>query len=417
MRLGEVLADEGSEEEAPRPRRRFGLWIALWLLLGLGALSWAHGPVVLFPEPDEAIVLYSPEGLGLLGPPVRTIVDKPFVVRLPLLQRFARIGTAERTVEVEARPTVAGVPIRLVGGKVRHRVRASDAHQVVPTLGVDPAVRDGLVRDLTRAAWTEAIGGLSLTALADPGQIAARLDAAGERLSDRAAELGIDATVEARPAVEVDPTVAGLLARIGEVEAQVAERAAGAGQSEARLRDDRLGLERRHRQARVEARAALQDRLAAAEAAAARARVEAERTHAARLAAARVERATLNALARTVEGDARSEADAVRTRVAALGQSGPRVLDHVIATHVMPQLERVRTGRPVGPALPVMPLPDRPPPPLTAAAEDADAPDAEAADQDDPTTETPETAADGDPDGGEPAPDATPEAPAEQEQP
>lgn len=403
MRLGEVLAEDAAEEEAPRPRRRFGLWIALWLLLGLGALSWAHGPVVLFPEADEAIVLYSPEAFGLLGPPVRTIVDQPFVVRLPLLQRFARISTAARMVEVDAQPTAAGVTIRLVGGKVEHRVRPSDADRVVRALGSDPAVRDRLVAELTRAAWTEAVAGLATSALAEPTRITDRLDAAAERIADGAAEYGIDAKVLDRPAVEVDPTVAGLLARIGEIEAQVEARAAGAGQSEERLRDDRLGLERRHRQDRLAIRAELQDRLAAAEDAAARARIDAERAYTARLAAARVEQGTLLAMARSVDADARAEADAMKARVAALGQNGARVLDHVIATQVIPQVERVRTGMPIGPRLPVVPLPDRPPPALDppggdregeddAEIEPADAPEADAPEVA-PPAETPEAEA------------------------
>ena len=59
----------------------------------------------------DALSRSAVHALGLLGPPVRTIVDQPFVVRLPLLQRFARISTAARMVEVDAQPTAAGVTI------------------------------------------------------------------------------------------------------------------------------------------------------------------------------------------------------------------------------------------------------------------------------------------------------------------
>lgn len=362
MRLGDVLTETDESDEAPpKPKRRFGLWIALWLLLGLGALSWAHGPVVLFPEPDEAIVLYSPEGWGIFGPAVRTVVDKPFVVRLPLLQRFARMHTGPRTVEVDARLGTGAVSIRLAGGKIRHRVRPPDVSRVVLKLGSDPAVRDGLMRDLTRAVWAEAIADLDLADLADPARITARLEKAAGTLADRAATYGIDAAVEARPAVEVDPEVAGLLARIGEVEAQVRARRTGAGAEATRSADDRAALERRHRAELAATRAALQARLVEASSTAARARVRAERAYQARLSAAEVEKHTLMALAITIDSEAVAEAHSARVRARALGENGPRILDHVIATHVMPQLQRIRTGAVGDPRLPVMPLPPAPP--------------------------------------------------------
>ncbi len=353
---------DDADEAPPKPKRRFGLWIALWLLLGLGALSWAHGPVVLFPEPDEAVVLYSPEGWGIFGPAVRTVVDKPFVVRLPLIQRFVRMHTGQRTVEVDARLAAGAVSIRLAGGKIRHRVRPPDASRVALRLGTDPAVRDGLMRDLTRAVWAEAVAELEVGDLADPARITARLEEAAGELADRAAEFGIDAAVEARPAVEVDPEVAGLLARIGEVESQVAARRSGAGAEATRNAEDRAALERRHRAEVAATRAALQARLVEASAAAARARVEAQRAYEARISAAGVEQHTLMALATTIESEAAAEAHSARVRAQALGENGPRILDHVIATHVMPQLQRIRTGTAADPRLPVMPIPPPPPP-------------------------------------------------------
>lgn len=385
MRLGDVLSEtDEAKDDAPKPRRRFGLWIALWLLLGLGALSWAHGPVVLFPEPDEAVVIYNPEGWSIFGPGVLTVVDKPFIPRLPLLQRYARIDTAPREVEVDARVSARGVAVRLAGGRVSHRVRAPDASRVVLSLGTDPAVRDRLVSDLARATWAAAIAELQVADLADPAHIAARLDAAGEQFADRAAAFGIDASVATRPAVEIDPAVSGMLARIGEMETRLDERRTGTGAQTERESADRAALERRHRAEATAARATLQARWVEASGAAARARVEAERAYAARIAAAEVEQHTLLAEARVIEAEARADAAAARARVAAIGQNGPRILDHVIATEVMPQLERIRTGS-ATPSLPVVPLPP-PPPALSHPADDPEPPiEAEPTDADAPT--------------------------------
>ncbi|MEZ4433644.1 MAG: hypothetical protein R3F65_14645 [bacterium] len=348
MRLGEVLdrTEENADTETERPRRRFGLWIALWLCVGLAAVSWAHGPVVLFPEDDEAIVVYTPAALGVLGPPTQTVVDRPFVVRVPLAQRVARIDTAPRRVEVAGPAVADGVAVRLVGGEVTHRVRPADADGVIRRLGTDPAARDALMTALAHAVYAEAVGGLRLSDLADAGRIAAALDAARRRLGDRAAQHGIEAQVVTRPAAEVDPAAAGLLARIGEVEDRLAARRGDATESEADRRDDRLALDRRHRDERAQARVELDARIAAAERQVAEARVAGERVYAARLAAARAEAAALTAATAAVEVEGRLAAERARAGVAALGENGRAVLDHVIATQVMPQLARVRTGAP-----------------------------------------------------------------------
>lgn len=369
MRLGEVLdrTDETAGAEAERPRRRFGLWIALWLCLGLAAVSWAHGPVVLFPEGDEAIVLYTPEALGVLGPPTQTVVDRPFVLRVPLAQRVARIDTGPRRVEVAGPAVADGVAVRLVGGEISHRVRPADADGVIRRLGTDPAARDALMTALAHAVYAEAVGGLRLSDLADAGRIAAALDAAGRRLGDRAAQFGIEAQVATRPAAEVDPAAAGMLARIGEVEDRLAARRGDATESASDRRDDRLALDRRHRDERARARVELDARIAAAEARAAEARVAGERVFAARVAAARSEAAALRAAAAVVEAEGRLAAERARAGVAALGENGRAVLDHVIATEVMPQLARVRTGAPrFEPVEALPPAPLLPGPPAVA---------------------------------------------------
>lgn len=367
MRLGEVLdrTEESSTDEADKPRRRFGLWIALWLCVGLAAVSFAHGPVLLFPGDDEVVVLYTPPSLGVLGPPTRTVVDQSVVIRVPLAQRVARIDTAARRLGIEGPVAADGVHLRLVGGEITHRVRPADADAVIRRLGGDPAVRDALMAALAHAVYAEAVARLRLSDLADAARIAAALDAAGQVLADRAAQHGIEVVVATRPAAEVDPAAAGLLARIGEIEDRLAARRGDATESAADRRDDRLALDRRHRDAVAQARAAMDARLGEAEAHAAEARVGAERVVAARLAAAGSTAAALTARAAVIEAEAIGEAERVRAGVEALGENGRAVLDHVIATQVMPQLVRVRAGMPVVvpfeamPAAPQMPGPPR----------------------------------------------------------
>lgn len=357
MRLGEVLdrTDEATDDEQPRSRRRTRLWVGLWLCVGLAAMSWAHGPVLLFPQADEAIVLYTPPSLGLIGPPTRTVVDASFVVRLPLVQRAARIDTAARPVTVEASVVADGVGLRLVGGQIHHRVRPADADAVVRRLGTAPAVRDALVADLAHATYAEGVGRLRVGELTDPERIIAALDEAGRTLADRAAQYGLETRVETRPAAEVDPAVAGTLARIAEIEDRLAARRGHATESEADRRDDRLAQARRHRDALAQVQTELTARLADAEARAAEARVEGEQLHAGHLAAARAEAAALVAEAAALRTEGEVEAARVRAGVAAIGGDGARLLDHVIATEVMPQLAHIRTGLPA--PVPIEPSP------------------------------------------------------------
>lgn len=357
MRLGEVLdrTDEATDDELPRPRRRTRLWVGLWLCVGLAAMSWAHGPVLLFPQADEAIVLYTPPRLELIGPPTRTVVDASFVVRLPLVQRAARIDTAARPVTVEGSVVADGVGLRLVGGQIHHRVRPADADAVVRRLGTDPSVRDALVADLARLAYAEGVGRLRVGELTDAERITAALDEAGRTLADRAAQYGLETRVETRPAAEVDPAVAGTLARIAEIEDRLAARRGHATESEADRRDDQLAQARRHRDELAQVQTELTARLAEAEARAAEARVQGEQLHAGRLAAARAEAAALVAEAAALRAEGEAESARVRAGVAALGGNGARLLDHVIATEVMPQLAQIRTGQPA--PTPIEPLP------------------------------------------------------------
>lgn len=363
MRLGDVIeSTERADEQPAPPRRRTRLWVTLWLAVGLAAVSLVHGPIVLFPAEGEVIVLYTARHLSVLGPETRVINDKPFAIRVPLAQNFARLEIAARESAFEVDVGAAGTRVRLVGGVARHQVRPADAEAVIQRLGVAPEARDQLIEALARKTHASAIADLDLGALADARQIERALIEAGRALADEAANYGVEVEVTTRPAASLDPEVSRLLARIGEAEDRIAGQRSSADKQGIDRAEVTAALQRRHRAEQAAVESELADRRAKARQAVEAARLRAEQVYTERISSARSEAATLLARARVIESNATAEATAIRARMTAIGDRGPQVLDHVIATHVMPQLSRLRTGMPAAqPVRWAAPPPTRPP--------------------------------------------------------
>lgn len=345
MQLGEVF--EQAAAMAPPPPRRRTRWRYVLPLLALGAVAGAlvlHGPGVAEPEPHELLVVTNPTGIDLLGPEVRVITGKSKVFHVPVVTRVHRLPRQAQSPDPVSftAHTADGVPLRFSRAGVTYRLDPGGAEAVFRRLGADVDRWDAHVRATLAATWTEVVARHPAVRLGEPMGLLHEVEPALRKALDGQFTVGELRPPEAAFPAEVEAALASLRA---------AEAARGAEGVARETQENQVVAEEK---ARAEARGAALD---AARAEATRA-LEAARAQArARLAEARdqADAHEVEAIARREALTRQAEATRIRTpfevealtaRVEALRTDGPALLDHVIATRIMPQLQALRAGAP-----------------------------------------------------------------------
>lgn len=346
MQLGEVFEQSAAAAPPPRrpTRRRF-----LLPLLALAAVAGAlvvHGPGVTQPEAHELLVITNDTGIDLFGPQVRVITGKSRVFHVPIATHVHRLSRQARTPDPISftAHSADGVPGRYTRATVTYRLDGAGVEAVFRRLGSDPEAWDHFVRSALAAAWTEVITRHPAVSVGDPFARLAEVEAVL-----RTALSGLFTFTELRPP-QASPTP--------EVQAALEGlRAAEAARAEyERAQADQRTQAQAATRAREEARAT---RLAGARSEAtrildaaraqARARIAEVRDHADALGVdAQARREALLRQAEVTRIRLPFEVEALKARVDALRTEGPALLDHLIATRIMPQLKH--QGRPAAPA-------------------------------------------------------------------
>lgn len=354
MQLGDVFeqAEAAAAPAAPRRPRRWRRWLAAAAALALGGALWRHGPGIALAEPGDLLVLTNDTGLDLFGPPVEVVVGGDTPVFYVPVARHAYVLSPRPRVPDPVRLTALsaeGVPVTLVDTAVTYRVDREDAGLVFTTLGVDAATWDAHARAALAACWSEAIAARGAGWLARETPVSL-LPSVQEALRTRLKPLTLQ---EIRPPTwSIAPELRAALE--AEAEADAAEAADEKARTEAEAQRA-LRRQATEQQAGLALGAARADGRAAIEAARTRAAerlARARQTIADAAAVAEVEREGLLRRAEAIQARAPLEAEAMKARVDALRQDGPALLDHLIATRILPQLARVRAGRPAPPAAP-----------------------------------------------------------------
>ena len=343
MQLGEVF-EAAPDAAPPPPRRRRRRWVLPLLALGAVAGTLAlHGPGFIQVEPGELVVVTNESGLTFLGPEVAVITGKSNILYVPVAQHAHRMNRRPQTSDPRAirAHSADGVPFQLTGATVRFALDPPAAGRVFQQLGTDPAAWSTAVQAIVAQAWIDAIGHQNAATLAR-GTPLDLVPTVTDQIRQRLAGTFTLGTLQP-PTWTIEPEVREALDVLVAAERELATAATQAQGLRAEAEASLATQEAAHATALVEARAE-----------AAR-RIESARTHAdERVAGARLRAATRRAeaggdreaLVRQAEATAVRtpfEAQALAARVDAVRQDGPALLDHIIATQVIPQLARLRS--------------------------------------------------------------------------
>ncbi len=347
MRLGDVLEQtaDASIAARPKPRWRLGRGLLVLLFLSLATLSYVHGPVLLFPEAHERVVLTTQWQLGEDAPAAHYETEETVLFVAPLVQTATRVDGSGHTSRLDL--TVAtreGIPIALPKIEVRHGVRPGDGHRVHDKLGGDVSQRAALATALTRHTLIAGAAIHPFADLADGNQLATRLRAEEDALSDALGAHGVRLLQLEIETPTLPDAFLDLAQRRSAAQKTLAAAAKAKSEANGELQKQLTKARAEHTARMTQLEAAHREALEGARATLSKAQDAADADFTTSIRTAKGRRAAMRVEAETISRDAATQAKVLAARVDGVGSNGAALLDWVIMNRVIPQLTAPRQG-------------------------------------------------------------------------
>ena len=367
MRLGEVF--DQVDTQRPKPRRWLGRVLFLLALGGIGATLYLHGPGVLMLKGGQIAVVQNQTGFDLLGPPTRIVRQPGVLLYAPVIHQVQVLKSGEREVltKITAR-SQDGVAIAVTRLGATFQIDSEHAPRVLREIGTQGKDLDAYVASTVQIAFATAFRAYTVDELTQEET----RNILNKKVKNQIKRQLKDAGFRVRKVREGRWSMGGPLQTLHAEVQRSAQRVITLQLTAQRHRDDagkqRAAVNARREEAHTELRHKLAADLDTAQEAAAQAIRDAERYAVLRAADAKAQSQERRIHAKAEAEISALRSQAIATRAAALTANGSRLLDQVIAEHVLPQLAQIR-ARPSGvplssssPAQVVRPAPVEPEP-------------------------------------------------------